>query len=48
MAGGSLLAFSILAGVVVGTMLGEPSIGLVAGFGIGVVIALLVWLVSRR
>jgi fucose permease len=47
-AGGSLLAFGIIGGVIVGTALGQPSIGFLAGFGVGLLLFLLVFLVSRR
>ena len=47
-AGGALLAFSILAGVVAGTLLRQPSIGFLAGLGAGTVLLALVWLLDRR
>ena len=47
-AGGSLVALSILAGVIVGTLYGQPSIGFLTGLGIGVLLYLLVWLLGRR
>ncbi len=40
--GGSLLAGAIIAGAVAGAVTGELSIGILAGFGIGVLIALAV------
>ena len=46
--GGSLLAISIIAGAVGGTLAGEPSIGLLAGAGVGLALLLLVWLIDRR
>ncbi|WP_284734539.1 hypothetical protein [Sphingosinicella terrae] len=48
MAGGALLAASILLGPVVGAFFGQPSIGLLVGFGVGLVLLLVVWLVDRR
>lgn len=48
MAGGALLAGSILLGPVIGAFFGQPSIGLLAGFGFGLVLLLVVWLVDRR
>ena len=48
MAGGFLLALSILVGVFVGGWLGQPSIGLLAGFGVGAALAIAVWLLDRR
>jgi len=47
-AGGSLLAISIIAGVVGGTIAGEPSIGFLVGFGAGLAMALFIWLSDRR
>lgn len=48
MAGGSLLAFSLIAGVVIGTIYREPSIGFLVGLGIGIALLLLVWALDRR
>lgn len=48
MAGGFLLAAAMLIGVVVGTVYRQPSIGFLAGFGIGLLLFLLVWLLDRR
>lgn len=47
MGGGAPLAFSIIGGVVIGGMMGQPSAGLVIGLGIGVLIALAIWWVGR-
>jgi hypothetical protein len=47
-AGGFIIAVGVLAGTVVGGLEGQPSIGLLAGLGIGVVAAVAVWLVDRR
>jgi hypothetical protein len=47
-AGGSILAAAIIAGVIAGTILGQPSIGFLVGTGAGVLIALLLWLRDRR
>jgi len=46
--GGALLALSILAGAAIGIATRQPSIGLVAGLGVGLVLAALVALVGRR
>ncbi len=45
--GGSLLAISVIGGAVGGTLVGEPSIGFLAGTGIGLALLLLVWLLDR-
>jgi hypothetical protein len=47
-AGGALLALGIIAGVMIGGLMGEPSIGFLAGFGAGLVMVALVWLIDRR
>lgn len=47
-AGGSILAGSIIAGTVGGVIVGQPSIGFLAGTGVGIVIALALWLRDRR
>ena len=48
MAGGSLLALSMVAGVVIGTLYGQPSIGFLVGLGAGALQLLLVFLLDRR
>jgi hypothetical protein len=45
---GSLLAASIIAGVVGGVVAGEPSIGFLVGTGAGTALALLWWLKDRK
>ncbi len=47
LAGGALLAFSLLAGVIAGVFLGQPSIGFLAGLGVGLLLLALVWLADR-
>jgi hypothetical protein len=47
-AGGSLLAAAIISGTVGGVVLGQPSIGFLAGLGLGAIVALLLWLKERR
>lgn len=47
-AGGAILAFSILAGAIIGNSMGEPSVGMVSGTGVGVAIALALYLYDRR
>ncbi len=47
-AGGFWLAGAIIAGVIGGILLGQPSIGFLIGAASGVLIALLLWLRDRR
>lgn len=47
-AGGFILAVALIIGVVVGTVKGEPSVGFVAGLGVGLAGLLAVWLLDRR
>ena len=47
-AGGALLAFAILAGVIAGVIEGQPSIGFLAGLGAGLFLVAAVWLWDRR
>jgi hypothetical protein len=46
-AGGFVLALSILFGVVVGVALHQSSVGFLAGLGVGVLLALLIWILDR-
>jgi mannose/fructose/N-acetylgalactosamine-specific phosphotransferase system component IIC len=46
--GGCLLAFSVVAGVFVGMILGQPSIGFLAGSALGLILVLTVFLLDRR
>ena len=48
LAGGFLLSISILAGALTGVYLGQPSIGFLIGAGIGLALAVLIWLLDRR
>jgi hypothetical protein len=45
-AGGFLLALSIMIGTVGGALFGEPSIGFLAGAATGIALSLLVWLLD--
>jgi hypothetical protein len=47
MAGGFLLAVSLIAGSIIGAGQGQASIGFVAGLGVGLVLLLAVWLIDR-
>jgi hypothetical protein len=46
--GGVLLAASILIGAVAGVYMRQPSIGFLAGLGVGLVLLAGVWLIDRR
>lgn len=48
LAGGVFVALGLVIGVVAGTFYGQPSLGMVAGAGIGLLLLLLVWLLDRR
>ncbi|MBO9574525.1 MAG: hypothetical protein J7494_02190 [Sphingobium sp.] len=49
MAGGAPLALLTVAGPFLAGVLGfSPSIGLLAGFGLGVLLAILIWLYNAR
>ncbi len=47
-AGGVLLAAGILGGVVIGSVVGQPSIGFLAGLGVGLAAVALIWAGDRR
>jgi hypothetical protein len=47
-AGGSIIAISIVAGMVAGVIVGQPSIGVLTGTAAGVLLAILFWLNDRR
>jgi hypothetical protein len=47
-AGGALLAGAILLGALIGVLLHEPTIGMLAGLGVGLVLLLAVWLIEKR
>jgi len=47
-AGGFFLIVAMFAGIAWGLNSGQPMLGLLAGTGIGIAIALAVWLVDRR
>ena len=46
-AGGVLLALGFTLGSVIGVVLGEPSAGFVIGGGIGIALAVAIWLRDR-
>ncbi len=47
-AGGAIIAGAIIAGVIAGIIMGQPSIGFLAGAAAGVLAALLLYLKDRR
>lgn len=47
LAGGSLLALSLIVGTVFGATRGQASLGFVAGLGAGLALLALVWLIDR-
>ncbi len=47
-AGGVFIALGLLFGAVIGVVVRQPSIGMVAGLGVGVAIALVLWLRDKR
>ncbi|MEN2709799.1 hypothetical protein ACQKOH_09750 [Sphingomonas sp. NPDC092331] len=47
MAGGFLLALSLIVGVFAGIARGEASFGFVVGLGVGIALLIAVWLVDR-
>jgi hypothetical protein len=48
MGGGAPIALLTLTGVIVGGLMGQPSIGLLAGLGLGVLVAILIWRMGPR
>ena len=46
--GGVFIVLALLIGVIAGIVYGQPSVGMAAGLGFGVAIALFVWLWDRR
>ncbi len=48
MAGGIFIFLGLLIGAIAGVALGQPSLGMITGFAIGIMLAILVWLVDRQ
>jgi hypothetical protein len=48
LAGGIFVALGLLVGAIVGIALNQPSLGMVTGFGVGVVIALAIWFIDSK
>jgi phage tail tape-measure protein len=46
-AAGALIALFVITGAIVGTTQGQPTIGTLAGFGLGLIIAIGLWLFDR-
>jgi hypothetical protein len=46
-AGGALLALSLIAGTVIGVRIGQPSFGFIIGLGVGIALVLVVALIDR-
>jgi hypothetical protein len=46
--GGAPIALLTMAGAIAGGFMGQPVIGLLAGFGLGVAIAIAVWRMGPR
>lgn len=46
--GGIFLFIGLLVGSIAGIALNEPSIGMITGFGVGGLLAILIWLFDRR
>ena len=44
---GAIIALLILAGTIIGGLMGQPSIGLLTGAGLGILIAILPYLLDR-
>ncbi|HVJ00639.1 MAG TPA: hypothetical protein VM662_00570 [Sphingomonas sp.] len=47
LAGGSLLALSLIVGTVFGATRGQASMGFMGGLGVGLALLALVWLIDR-
>jgi len=47
-AGGAIIAFTVVAGALIGNHYSQPSLGTVIGTGVGVTIALLLYIIDRR
>lgn len=48
MAGGIFIAIGMLAGAIVGVMINQPSAGMVVGLGLGIAVAVVIWLVDSK
>jgi hypothetical protein len=48
LAGGCLLSICLLAGALIGVLLGQPSIGFLVGAGAGLLLVILFWAWDRK
>jgi uncharacterized membrane protein len=48
MAGGFFIMIALLAGSIIGIIYDEPSMGMIIGFAIGVILAIAIWLIDSR
>jgi len=48
LAGGIFIFFSLLVGAIGGVFLGQPSLGMIGGFAVGVILPLIVWLIDHN
>jgi hypothetical protein len=48
LAGGIFIAFGLLIGAIGGVAMDQPSAGAVIGMGIGIIIAVVVWIIDRK
>lgn len=46
--GGAIIALLALGGVIGGGFMGQPSAGLLAGLGLGILISIYLWVSDRR
>ncbi|ODP37135.1 hypothetical protein [Sphingomonas turrisvirgatae] len=47
LAGGALLALSLIVGSVIGVLRGQPSLGFIGGLGAGIVLLIVIALIDR-
>ena len=48
MAGGFFIAAGMLGGAIVGVIMDQPSVGMVAGLGFGIIVAIAIWAIDRK
>lgn len=47
-AGGFIIAAALIVGTIIGLIFGQPTIGFLAGLGLGALVSLLMWMKDRR